>query len=280
MTMDARTQLRQHNLRPRKGMGQHFLRDEAILRDIAAAASLTPCDVVVEVGPGLGALTTLMAPQCGRIIAVELDSDLVPRLHENVAQHPNVHIVQDDILEVNLPQVMRDAGAGQSDYKVVANLPYYITTPILRYFFDQEHRPGVIVVTVQAEVARRMVAGPPDMNFLAALVQFHGRPEIVRHIPPAAFYPPPKVDSAVVRIGLREPLPLGPQQARRFVRLLSAGFGQPRKQVHNPLAQATGLPRDAVIAALRSCGIDEKRRAETLALQDWLNLHAVLPQVW
>ncbi len=271
--MDQRSLLRQHNVRPRKGMGQHFLVSRDVLEAIAAAASLKPDDLVVEVGPGMGALTQTMAGQAGQILAVELDQELVPKLQEILAPYPNVHIVQGDILELNLEQELAAVPAEpEHRYKVVANLPYYITTPILRYFFAQRFRPSIIVVTVQEEVARRMAAEPPEMNFLAVLVQFYGQPRIVLRIAAGAFYPPPKVSSAVVRIDMRETPLLDDRQALRFLRLVSGGFSQPRKQVHNPLAQTSGLSRSEVVAILRQNGIDEKRRAETLSLEEWLRL--------
>ena len=278
--MNTRSLLRQHNLRPRKGLGQHFLVNEDILSQIAAAARLQPDDTVVEVGPGLGALTTVMAAQAGRVLAVELDAALVARLESVLAPHPNVHLIQGDILTVNLEEhlaaVMPDKA--EPAYKVVANLPYYITTPALRYFFDQRQRPQLIVVTVQAEVARRIVSTPPDMNFLAVLVQFYGQAEIVRLVSPNAFYPPPRVGSAVVRITLAAQPPLDASSAQQFFRLVSAGFSQPRKQLHNPLIQGTGRSRAEIVAALQACAIDEKRRAETLSVQEWLRLlHFLFP---
>jgi len=285
--MDQRSLLRRHSVRPRKGMGQHFLVSRDILEAIAAAASLQPDDLVVEVGPGMGALTQVIAGQAGQILAVELDQELVPKLQEILAPHQNVRIVQGDILQLDLerelaamPGPAAPAGSPSSvvsatpapRYKVVANLPYYITTPILRYFFAQRFRPSIIVVTVQEEVGRRMTADPPEMNFLAVLVQFHGQPRIVQRIAPGAFYPPPKVGSAVVHIAMRETLPLDERQAQRFLRLVSGGFSQPRKQVHNPLAQTCGLSRAEIVGILRENGIDEKRRAETLSLEEWLRL--------
>lgn len=271
--MDSHTLLRSH--RPRKGMGQHFLVNEDILAAMARAADLRREDIVVEVGPGLGSLTKVLAEQSSKVLAVELDRDLAAKLQEILAAYPNVHTIQHDILELDLAaELARVAGTGDitPPYKVVANLPYYITTPTLRYFFERDKRPQVIVVTVQDEVAQRMTASPPRMNFLAVLVQLYGRAEIVRHIPPGAFYPPPKVHSAVVRIVMHAQPVIEGTQASHFLRLVSAGFSQPRKQVHNPLAQALGIPRDQVIAALRASGLDEKQRAETLSLADWLRL--------
>jgi 16S rRNA (adenine1518-N6/adenine1519-N6)-dimethyltransferase len=276
--MDSRSLLQQHSLHPRKGMGQHFLVNSEILDGIAAAAHIQPHELVVEVGPGMGALTTVMAPQAGRVLAIELDKEIVDKLGQVLAPYPNVSVVQGDILEVNLETELAKLSPplASAGYKVVANLPYYITTPILRYFFAQKQRPSLIVVTVQEEVARRMTAATPDMNFLAVLVQFYGKPEIVRLVPPSSFYPPPKVGSAVVRITMQPSLPLDDVRTQLFFRLVSAGFSQPRKQLHNPLGQGLGRTRSEVIAALNACGIDEKRRAETLTVPEWLTLLNVL----
>ncbi len=269
--------LRQYNLRPRKGMGQHFLVNADILERIADAARLTPDDVVVEVGPGLGSLTAVLARRAGHVLAIELDRDLVAALHSILASYANVRVVQGDILDVSLPDELAATSAGDDPkYKVVANLPYYITTPVVRYFFGQCHRPSLLVVAVQEEVARRMTATPPNTNFLAVLVQFYGRPDIVAHIPAGAFYPRPKVDSAAVRIEVASRLPLPVHEIDGFFAMISAGFSQPRKQVHNPLAQGLGVPREDILAALRGAGIDEKRRAETLSLEEWLRLYRQL----
>lgn len=272
--MKPSSYLRQQGLQPRKRLGQHFLVSDEILSSIAAAAGLQPDDQVVEVGPGLGALTTVLAQQAGRVLAVELDESLAGKLGELTSAHANIDIVRSDILKLDLEQALwKGSPPANAGYKVVANLPYYITTPILRYFFERDLRPSLVVITVQEEVARRIVAAPPEMNFLAVLVQFYGEAAIVRSIPPGAFYPPPKVHSAVVRIRMRPTLPLDGPATRRFLRVVSAGFSQPRKQIHNPLAQGLALNRDDVAAALVSAGIDPSRRAATLALDEWLALN-------
>lgn len=274
--MHTRSYLRQHDVRPRKGLGQHFLTNKEVLVDMARAARLAPDSVVVEVGPGAGALTEVLAGQAGGVLAIELDAGLIERLQQALAAFRNVRLVHADILEVDLAQELAALPGGVGfgrPYKVVANLPYYITTPILRYFFQQERRPDLIVVTVQEEVARRMMATPPRMNFLAVLMQTFGRPEIVRRVPAGAFYPPPKVDSAVVRVTVHPSPLLSDEETPRFLRLVSAGFGQPRKQVHNPLGQFMALPRTETIAILEQSGIEPTRRAETLSLAEWLALY-------
>jgi 16S rRNA (adenine1518-N6/adenine1519-N6)-dimethyltransferase len=266
--MDVRRLLREFNLQPKKGLGQNFLISEGALRRIVAAADLEPGDVVLEVGPGLGTLTRLLAQQAKRVIAVELDQRLVEILSQTLADFPNVEIVQGDILEMELggPGDLSGLSPG---YKVVANLPYYITSAVLRHLLTAKFKPQLIVVTVQREVAQRMIASPGQMSLLSVSVQFYGRPRIVARIPAGAFYPVPKVNSAVVRIDLDESPTVAVADVDRFFEVVRAGFGQKRKQLRNALAQGLSLPASTVVEALRRAGVDEKRRAQTLSLEEW-----------
>ncbi len=258
--------LRAYGLHPKKSLGQNFLLDPVALERIVAAADLSPDEAVVEVGAGLGTLTRLLAGRAGRVVAVELDGRLAEILREQLADLPNVEIVHGDILQV------REFGFPPQGYKVVGNLPYYITSAVLRRFLEDEPRPRLMVVTVQREVAERIVAHPPDMSLLAVSVQFYGQPRLVARIPAGAFYPPPQVDSAVVRIEVAgQPaiaLPEGISQAD-FFRTVRAGFGQKRKTLRNALSRGLGLPPDHVAAALAQAGVDPRRRAETLSLEEW-----------
>jgi len=266
--MDVRRLLREFNLQPKKGLGQNFLISEGALRRIVAAADLEPGDVILEVGPGLGTLTRLLAQQAKRVIAVELDQRLVEILSQTLADFPNVKVVPGDILE------MEPGGPGglsglSPNYKVVANLPYYITSAVLRYLLTAKVKPQLIVVTVQREVAQRMIASPGQMGLLSVSVQFYGRPRIVARIPAGAFYPVPKVNSAVVRIDLYESPTVAVADVDRFFEVVRAGFGQKRKQLRNALAQGLSLPTSTVVEALRRADVDEKRRAQTLSLEEW-----------
>ena len=266
--MDVRRLLREFNLQPKKGLGQNFLVSEGALRRIVAAADLEPGDVVLEVGPGLGTLTRLLAQQAKRVIAVELDQRLVEILSQTLADFPNVKVVQGDILE------MEPGGPGELSqlspgYKVVANLPYYITSAVLRHLLTAKVKPRLIVVTVQREVAQRMTASPGQMSLLSVSVQFYGRPRIVARIPAGAFYPVPKVNSAVVRIDLDESPTVAVADVDRFFEIVRAGFGQKRKQLRNALAHGLSLSTSTVVEALRRAGVDEKRRAQTLSLEEW-----------
>ena len=266
--MDVRRLLQEFGFQPRKGLGQNFLVSEGALRRIVAAADLEPGDVVLEVGPGLGTLTRLLAQQAERVIAVELDRRLVDILSQTLADFPNVEIVQGDILEME-PGGLGGLSELSSGYKVVANLPYYITSAVLRHLLTARVKPRWIVVTVQREVAQRMIASPGQMSLLSVSVQFYGRPRIVARIPAGAFYPVPKVNSAVVRIDLDESPTVAVADVDRFFEVVRAGFGQKRKQLRNALAQGLSLPVGTVMEALRRAGIDEKRRAQTLSLEEW-----------
>jgi 16S rRNA (adenine1518-N6/adenine1519-N6)-dimethyltransferase len=265
--------LRAHGLWPRKGLGQNFLLDLAALGRIADAADLTPKDAVVEVGAGVGTLTRLLAARAGRVVAVELDNNLVEILRHETAGLTNVDVHPGDVLAT------RDYGFPHLGYKVVGNLPYYITSAVLRHFLEGEPRPCLLVVTVQREVAERIVAGPGKMSLLAVSVQFYGRPQIVARVPAGAFYPPPKVDSAVIRIETgREAaleLPQGVDE-KAFFRVVRAGFSQKRKMLRNALRAGLGQKPPAIEAALRRAEIDPRHRAETLSLEEWVRLTGIL----
>lgn len=261
------SQLAALGIRPKKGLGQNFLVDPAHRARIVSAADLGPSDTVLEVGPGLGVLTELLAEQAGRVLAVELDDRLIPFLQSRFARQPHVTIIHADILETD-PSTLVGAGA----YKVVANLPYYITSAVIRHLLEASPAPAVLVLTVQKEVAERMVAQPPDMSLLALGVQFYCTGKIVAKIPGGAFYPVPKVDSAVVRLDRRAAPVAEDVAADAFFGVARAGFSQPRKQLRNSLAAGLAISPVEVEAWLGRAGIDPKRRAETLTLQEWAEL--------
>ncbi len=266
--MSVQRLLRQHGLRPRQRLGQRFLADEEVLARIVAAAEIAPTDTVLEVGPGLGSLTRALAAQAGRVIAVELDAQLIAVLHQRLSDCPNVTIVQGDALQLAPAEVV----GAHAPYLVVANLPYYITAPILRHFLEAPRPPERLVLMLQKEVAQRILATPGQMSLLAVSVQFYARPRLVGHVPAAAFYPRPKVDSAIVRLDVYDQPPVPVDDVRDFFRVVAAGFSQPRKQLKNALAHALGLPIAVVIEALTAAGIAPQQRAESLALDDWARL--------
>jgi 16S rRNA (adenine1518-N6/adenine1519-N6)-dimethyltransferase len=267
-------QLSALGIHPRKGLGQNFLVDPVHRGRIVAAAQLGPEDAVLEIGPGPGVLTELLLQQAGRVVAVELDDRLIPFLCARFAAYPNLSIVHGDILKLDVTGLMSDpAIAGQPtappSYKVVANLPYYITGAVIPHILEAGQPPVLTVVTVQREVAERMIARPPDMSLLALGVQFYCNAQIVDRIPAGAFYPAPKVDSAVVRMRRRAEPAVSGVTGEQFFRVARAGFGQRRKQLRNSLAAGLGVPPPQAEAWLRAAGVDPQRRAETLTIDEW-----------
>ncbi|HET9014651.1 MAG TPA: 16S rRNA (adenine(1518)-N(6)/adenine(1519)-N(6))-dimethyltransferase RsmA [Thermomicrobiaceae bacterium] len=251
-------------IRPSKALGQNFLHDPKIVRRIADAADLGPTDLVVEVGPGLGVLTAELARRAKRVVTVELDRRLAAYLRASFTDPP-VEVCEADILEVDAGELI-----GRDDYKIVANLPYSIAAAAIEHLLEAGHPPTQLTVMVQREVAERIVARPPDMSVLAVAVQFFGRPRIVLRIGPGAFFPPPKVDSAVIRVDVDPSRPLTGNRRAAFFRLVRGGFSQRRKRLGNALAAALGSPKPDVEERLRRAGVDPDRRAETLTVDDWL----------
>lgn len=256
--------LRRHGLHLKKGLGQNFLADPVHLARIVDAAELDATDVALEIGPGVGTLTARLAQRAGRVVAVELDGALLPVLSETLAGYSNVTVVQGDILALD-PAALVD---GQP-YKVAANLPYYITSAAIRHLLTAARAPDLVVLTVQREVAQRIVARPPDMSLLAVSVQYYAAPELVARIPAGAFYPPPKVDSAVVRLRRHPAPPVDAPSDKVFFDVARAGFSQRRKQLRNSLGSGLGLGGNEAERLLTRAGIDPTRRAETLTLAEW-----------
>ncbi len=268
--MGAKATLDAHGLHPQKKWGQNFLTDTRILESIADAAQVGREDTVLEIGPGLGHLTRVLARRAARVVAVEVDRHLAAQLSANLADTPGVEIVCGDILHFD-PGKLIAAAEGPAAFKVVANLPYYITSAILRHILEASHKPSVVVVMVQREVALRMAAQPPEMSLLAVSVQFFASVRIVRTLSAGAFYPRPKVDSAVVRLEVFNP-PRDIEDTKRFFEIARAGFGERRKQLRNSLARGLMLDSDTVVAALSRAHIEPTRRAETLTLDEWSTL--------
>jgi len=269
---ETRKLLRQSDLRARKGLGQHFLIDGGVLETIIAAAELEPDDLVVEVGPGLGILTKELAQRAGRVLAIELDDKLATLLKKTLVSFNNVTIVNGDVLKVEPKELTRGRA-----YKVVANLPYYITSPVLRHFLEAEAKPKAMVVMVQKEVAEAIAARPGDMSLLSVSVQFYGRPEIITSVPAESFYPAPEVSSAVLKIDIY-PKPKVDVDERGFFDIVRAGFAAPRKQLANSLAKGLGWDKIAVLPFLQKANIDSSRRAETLTIEEWAELWRVFEE--
>ncbi len=278
--MGVRRLLEQWNLQPSKGLGQNFLVDQTALKKIVAAAELTADDVVLEVGAGLGTLTRRLAGNAGYVVAVELDKRLMPVLQSVLIDFDNITLIQGDILAL-APAALISAASNQQSassiqYKVVANLPYYITSAVLRHLLDASLKPQRMVITVQREVAERIVAKPGQMSLLAVSVQFYGRPQLLFRIKPGSFYPSPGVESAVLRIDLHAAPPVPVENTATFFRVVRAGFAQRRKQLRNTMAAGLGRPPDEVATRLREVDVDPRRRAQTLSLEEWARVTRVL----
>ena len=262
--------LRRMGLRPRKGLGQHFLVSPGVLERIADAADVGPKDTVVEIGPGLGALTEVLARRAGQVVALELDAELTVALKHVFADQPHVKILHGDAMETNINELVPES----KQYKLVANLPYYVATAIVRRFLEVTHRPSIIVVTVQKEVAQSMAAPEGKTGLLGVATQFYGKPKIMGTVRPGSFYPPPKVTSAILRIDVHSSPPVQVSSEKRFFTFVRTGFSAPRKQLKGVLSQALNVPADDVERVLTSVGIDWKRRAETLTLDEWGALYS------
>jgi 16S rRNA (adenine1518-N6/adenine1519-N6)-dimethyltransferase len=273
--------LERYGLHPKKKLGQNFLLVESALQKIVEAAEINDNDLVLEIGPGLGSLTRYLAAKAGWVIAVELDPNLIPPLEEVTEQFTNLTIVQGDILKQDLSKLLaipvKTFGgtpdeSSNAHYAVVANIPYYITSALIRHLLEAEVKPDRIILTVQREVGMRICAPPPEMSLLALSVQVYGQPQVMGVIPAGSFYPTPQVDSAIVRIKLF-PTPLIPAPyTEGFFHLAKAGFSQKRKNLRNSLSAGLALPKPDIEALLQKAGIDMHRRAQTLSIEEWKEL--------
>jgi len=264
--------LSKYEAKPKKGLGQNFLIDKNILDKIVQAANIKNTDTVLEVGPGIGTLTQELAKTAGHVVAVEKDSSMIEILSETLSGFTNVEVINNDILKIkqSLP----------ADYKLVANIPYYLTSPLIRLFLEAEHQPQDIVLLVQKEVAQRICAKPGDMSLLAVSVQFYANCEIVFNVSKNSFWPIPKVDSAVIKITPKCPHPkisLGPTSLNLFFKVVKAGFSHPRKQLIGNLSGQLNLPKEQVKDWLSKNNINSTQRAETLSVEDWVVLAKSFP---
>ncbi len=258
------------NAAPKKSLGQHFLNDRNILRSIADAANVGPHDVVIEVGPGRGSLTQVLAERAKRVVALELDDSLAVSLRKTMP--PNVEVLHQDARGVSPAELIGGCGP----YKMLGNLPYYAAMPILRSFLESDCRPTHAAILVQLEVARGLCATPGDMSLASLGVQLFGIPRVARRVPAGAFHPPPKVMSAVVAIEVFDEPAGGVTDVRGFFKVARAGFSSPRKQLRNSLANGLGIMGDAADALLLEAGVDPKRRAESLTVIEWATLARVV----
>ena len=265
--LDAEALLRRYHLHAHKGLGQNFLQDPLALEEIVSAAEIQPTDTVLEIGPGLGSLTRYLAVSAKEVIAVELDQKLIPPLKTVLSPYRNVNIIHGDVLKLSPKELI-----SEDNYLVVANIPYYITSAVIRHLLESEAKPRRIVLTIQKEVAQRICARPGDMSLLALSVQVYGAPRIAAHIPAEAFFPAPKVDSAVLVVDIY-PTPLIQEEVLdSFFKLVKAGFSQKRKTLRNSLSSGLHISPGNAAEFLGRASIDPQRRAETLSIAEWEQL--------
>jgi 16S rRNA (adenine1518-N6/adenine1519-N6)-dimethyltransferase len=259
--------LRQYGLKPDKRLGQNFLVDPIALQRIVEAAKIRKHDVVLEIGPGLGSLTRYLAESAKEVIAVEIDADLIAPLKDILSAYSNVTLIQSDILELS-PKELVDQGS----YLVVANIPYYITSAVIRHLLEAQVKPRRMVLTVQREVAQRICADPGDLSLLALSVQVYGDPQIAARIPAGSFYPKPEVDSAVVAIDLYSEPRIPADHIDTFFRLAKAGFSQKRKTLRNSLSAGMHLSPGEAEEILHKANVEPGRRAQALSMEEWRRL--------
>lgn len=264
----ASARLRQHGLVPRKRLGQNFLRDRSYLRVLLDAADLRREDEALEIGAGTGVLTEAILHRARRVVAIELDDSLFKLLQSQLTAEPNLELWHGNALEF-------DPGTSfVGPYKLFGNIPYYITGPLIRRFLEVERKPTVLIFMVQREVAERIIARPGHLSILGVSVQYYADADIVARVPARAFYPVPKVDSAILR--LRPKMESPTVDPDTFFPVVKAGFSMKRKQLGNSLSAGLHLSRDGVRDFLRQAGIDETRRAETLSVAEWEALTRVI----
>lgn len=262
--------LKKNKLQPSRGLGQNFLIDKAAAQRVMAAAELEENDLILEIGPGLGSLTQELSHRAKKIIAIEKDRQMIAILKETLKGFKNIDIIQGDVLK-KFPQLKI------KNYKVVANLPFYLTAPVIRQFLESKNQPTEIVFIVQKEVAQRICAQPPRLNLLALATQIYAEVKIITYLKKESFWPKPKVDSAIIKI---KPYQAGqidlswpfPKNKALLFKIIKAGFSQPRKQLANNLTNVLKLKKDKVIAWLEQNNIQPSQRAETLTIKDWLKL--------
>lgn len=269
--------LQKYNFVFQKKFGQNFLIDSHVLEKIVDAAQITDEDCVLEIGPGIGTMTQYLAESAREVVAVEIDRALIPILQDTLSGYDNVTVLNEDIIKVDVGRIVRERNQG-NPIKVVANLPYYITTPIVMSLLENHVPLQSITVMVQREVADRMQVGPgtKDYGALSLAVQYYTKPEIVAHVPANCFMPRPSVDSAVIRLTRYQEPPVEVQDEKYLFALIRASFNQRRKTLANGLANGMGIPREQVTAALEEMGLTATTRGEALTLEQFARLSNLL----
>ncbi len=273
--------LEKYNTKPEKYLGQHFILSKQALASMVATAEIKKNDIIVEIGSGLGTLTQELAKTGAKTITIEKDPLMIRISKETLANHKNVKIIQADARQVSISEINASGGkmckrTGKDGHKIVANLPYNAATFLIRQWLESKNPPQIMVLMIQKEVARRIVAKPPYSNLLAISVQFYADAKIIDYIRKESFWPKPKVDAAIIKIVPKNlPAQAGKpsQKTRRaFFEVVKAGFSQPRKQLTGNLSKKLNIPKEKIISIFKDLGIPEKIRAENLSLEQWQNV--------
>ena len=265
----VRSTLSHYRVHAKKKIGQHFLTNEAVPGIIIEAADLSSKDTVLEIGPGLGVLTDKMATIVGDLYAIEIDRVLANKLKQKYSNRDNVHIINADILQIDLSQIL----TAEIDYKVVANLPYYITSPILNYFVHGKFKPVSMVIMLQKEVGDSIVAGDGNLSVLSISMRIYTIPKLIAYIPPQSFYPEPKVHSAIIRLDFLSRPSIEVDNIENFLHFVNRGFASPRKYISNSLAAGLKIETNEAAQLLEKADIETIKRAENLTLEQWRNLY-------
>ena len=255
------------DVKPKKSLGQNFLQDDEIIEKIFHVAAAQPSDWVMEIGPGTGALTTHLVEQVEKVVAIELDHALVTTLKQQFVDNKNISFIEGNILDINLQELLETSGFSQHSYKIIANIPYYITAPIIRTLLSLKYQPVSMTLMVQDEVAERLAALPGDMSMLSLMAQYYATVEKKFFVPKEAFDPVPKVDSAVIQIVPKRAF--DPEEDRKVFRLARAGFSARRKTLVNNLSSSLSVPKEEVEEKLKSLGLRSDIRAQALSVDNW-----------
>ncbi len=282
--VNVKETIRKYNLRLTKSLGQNFLVDNKVVDGIISASGIGREDIVIEIGPGVGSMTARLAETAGFVIAVEIDRHLIPALQDNLKEYGNVEIINEDVLKLDISDIIERTAArtGLKRVKVAANLPYYITTPIIMKLLEEEPGIGSMIFMVQKEVAARMTAAPgrKDYGALSVAVQYYSNPVRIMDVPPHCFIPQPDVDSSVIRLDVHEEPPVELKDRALFFRVVKAAFGQRRKTLLNALYNAGffGADKEQIREILSRAGIEENRRGETLTIWQFAELSNVIAE--
>ncbi len=258
-----------------KSLGQNFLIDESVLDKMISGSGINKNTNVIEIGPGFGTLTQRLCMNAKKVVAIEIDSTAVPILEKNLEEFDNLKIINDDVLKCNLEKIIAEE-FDDENIKIVANLPYYITTPIIMHILESGIKTDSLCIMIQKEVAQRITAKPSSKDYgaLTVAVNYYSTPNLICNVPPSSFIPMPKVSSSVISLDIRKEAPITVNNEKGYFKVVKAAFGQRRKTLLNALSNSPSIPlsKDEVLKVLKECGIDEKRRGETLSLEDFAEI--------